>query len=319
MKISLIVTDASPLITLAIAGELDTLLLPGVRVIVPDMVRFEVVSHIGKPGANEILNWIMENENDLVRVGSTNIWQEFSILQQVNPQTKSRSRGEEAAGEILERELAHGVDAAILLFEDGDLKKDNFIRRMPANVLMMGTSNFLDKLEQLKIIDSANDILNKAIHIRGNDILNRRLVVTKDSEEIKSDWLIGSISVTQVFAPVVGELGRTDDLIEFSNEFILGVSEDYDKSYGIAVEIGFAQKESCSPVRRSIESCSVGKVMAVTEHHILQSIGRTAVVHDKRNLDRVPGMGELMSVTYDGKGLGKVEPVAQAMGKGVGR
>ena len=58
MKISLIVTDASPLITLAIADALDTLLMLDVRVIIPDMVNFEVTRHIDKPGSKELLDWI---------------------------------------------------------------------------------------------------------------------------------------------------------------------------------------------------------------------------------------------------------------------
>jgi len=31
-----------PLVTLAVAGALDALFLPGLRVVIPDMVRFEV-------------------------------------------------------------------------------------------------------------------------------------------------------------------------------------------------------------------------------------------------------------------------------------
>lgn len=45
MNISIIVTDSSPLITLAIAGELDVLLLPKLKVLIPDMVRFEVIRY----------------------------------------------------------------------------------------------------------------------------------------------------------------------------------------------------------------------------------------------------------------------------------
>lgn len=51
MNIALIVTDAGPLITLAVAGALDTLKLLAARVVIPDMVHFEVVRHAGKPGA----------------------------------------------------------------------------------------------------------------------------------------------------------------------------------------------------------------------------------------------------------------------------
>jgi hypothetical protein len=41
MTITLIVTDAGPLITLAVADALDTLKLLGARIIIPDMVHFE--------------------------------------------------------------------------------------------------------------------------------------------------------------------------------------------------------------------------------------------------------------------------------------
>jgi hypothetical protein len=42
---SLIVTDASPLITLAVANELDVLLLVGVPVEIPDAVFLARISH----------------------------------------------------------------------------------------------------------------------------------------------------------------------------------------------------------------------------------------------------------------------------------
>ena len=54
MHLSLIVTDSGPLITLAVAQSLDSLLLPKLPIIVPDMVRFEVIRDISKPGAQEV-------------------------------------------------------------------------------------------------------------------------------------------------------------------------------------------------------------------------------------------------------------------------
>jgi len=188
MKISLIVTDASPLITLAVAGGLDTLLIPGVRVIVPDMVRFEVIRHPGKPGAQETLDWLRMHEKD-VSVGSTEVWEEYEQLLIINPTIKSRSRGEEAAGEILGRELDHGVDAAILLFEDSDVKKTNFLTRMPDNVLVMSTSTFLDGLEQTGLIHNADEILQKAVSIRGEKILEKQMLITEGAEELKTTWM----------------------------------------------------------------------------------------------------------------------------------
>jgi hypothetical protein len=46
----LVVASADPLIILAQAGALDALLRPGMPVVIPDMVRFEVVRDPNRPG-----------------------------------------------------------------------------------------------------------------------------------------------------------------------------------------------------------------------------------------------------------------------------
>lgn len=167
-KISLIVTDASPLITLAVANALDTLLLPGVKVIVPEMVRHEVISHVDKPRAQDVLDWLRAHEQKEVSIGSTEVWEEYVRLLHMTPMARSRNRGEEAAGEVLSRELQAGVDVAILLFEDNDVKKTNFLIRMPDNVLIMSTSAFLYGLERKSSILDANEILLRAVSILGD-------------------------------------------------------------------------------------------------------------------------------------------------------
>jgi hypothetical protein len=183
MKISLIVTDASPLITLAVAGELDALLVPGIQVIVPDMVRFEVIRHANKPGSQEILDWLRLHEKKVL-IGSTEVWEEYEQLLLINPLAKSRSRGEEAAGEILNHELSSGVDAAILLFEDSDVKKTNFLIRMPDNVLVMSTSTFLRGLQKSGFIPDANTILQKAVAIRSESVLKDHIHATNGAENL---------------------------------------------------------------------------------------------------------------------------------------
>lgn len=57
MRVSLIVTDAGPLITLAMAQALDTLLLLNVPAIVPDMVEYDVASHVDKPDTVAAASW----------------------------------------------------------------------------------------------------------------------------------------------------------------------------------------------------------------------------------------------------------------------
>lgn len=190
-KISLIVTDASPLITLAIAGSLDVLLLPEIRVVIPDMVKFEVTRHSDMPGAQEVLDWIRENDMERVFVGNTEVFEEFVILHEHNPKIKSKGRGERAAGEILSRELAHGIEAAVLLFEDGDVRKDNFLLQLPDNIVVISTSEFLNGLKDIDLLDNVDAILDKAIAIRGEKILERIIKVTDGLQGHEDDWADG--------------------------------------------------------------------------------------------------------------------------------
>ena len=183
-RIALIVTDASPLITLSIAKALDTLLMVGMRIIIPDMVRFEVTRHMDKPGAKDLLDWIRKHDLQEVFIGSTEVFEEFSLLSRVNPLTKSRNRGEFAAAEILDREIAGGVEAALLLFEDSDLKKPSFSMRMPPHVLLVSTSSFLDGLQRRGLIQDANAILSRATSLRGNGILNREEIPMHGAEDL---------------------------------------------------------------------------------------------------------------------------------------
>ena len=188
MTISLIVADASPLITLAVAGALDTLLLARQRVIVPDMVRHEIVRYPEKPGAVEVMEWIRAHEPDQVTVGSTTEYEEFLILQKTNPAVRVRNRGELAAAEILTHALEHKIDAAILLFEDSDIRKPNFLIRLPDNVLVMSTFEFLSGLEKARLIKNAQAILAKAVSLRGNEVLSRYIDATSGAEAMRNDW-----------------------------------------------------------------------------------------------------------------------------------
>ncbi|WP_343732388.1 hypothetical protein [Duganella sp.] len=144
MSITLIVTDAGPLITLAVADALDTLKLLGARVIIPDMVHFEVTRH-------------------------TEEFAEFAAMLALNPALHLRNRGERAAAEVLANEL-DGMDAGLLLFEDTDIRKANFLVRVPDNVLILSTSTFLHGLQRRHLIADAEAILDRATAVRGSAV-----------------------------------------------------------------------------------------------------------------------------------------------------
>ncbi len=193
MNFSLIVTDSGPLITLAVAGSLDVLFLPGLPVVVPDMVRHEVIQDLSKPGAVLVAEWIRLNVPHRLTVMPTEVFEEFMLLKSVNPATKTRNRGEQAAAEILGKELEGKDSGAILLFEDSAVRKTNFLTRLPDCVVVASTSEFLFGLESRGLIQNAQFILDQAVNIRGNEILLRYLAGTENSEPIQ-DWAARSRS-----------------------------------------------------------------------------------------------------------------------------
>ncbi|CAN7660865.1 hypothetical protein LJR269_005031 [Duganella sp. LjRoot269] len=72
-----------------------------------------------------------------------------------------------AAAEVLANELAGGIDAGLLLFEDSDVRQANFLVRIPDKVLILSTSTFLHGLQRRKLIADAEAILDRATAICG--------------------------------------------------------------------------------------------------------------------------------------------------------
>ena len=187
--ISLIVTDTGPLITLALAGELDVLIVKtGIHVVIPDLVRFEVLRHMDKPGAKEIDAWIRSNEPDAVRVASTEEYEEFMLLLSLKPNARTKGRGEAAASEVLRRELDRGDRIGILLFEDGDVRANKYTITAPNNVLMLSTAQFLRGLEMEGLIPSADEILNRVTGARGLEVKGLHQHATPGAETRSDDW-----------------------------------------------------------------------------------------------------------------------------------
>jgi len=189
MNLSLIVTDSGPLITLAIAESLDALFLPDLPVIVPDMVRHEVIQDLSKPGAALVAEWIRNNDPQRLTVGPTEIYEEFMLLRSMNPATKTKNRGEQAAAEVLARELEGKDFGAVLLFEDSAVRKTNFLTRLPDCVVVTSTSEFLFGLEGRGLLHNAQSILDRAVDVRGNEILVRYLAGTENNEPVQ-DWAL---------------------------------------------------------------------------------------------------------------------------------
>ena len=144
------------------------------------MVRFEVIRDLDKPGAREVADWIRANEPHRVRIASTEVFEEFEVLRGVNPLTRTKDRGEQAAAEVLSRELENADFGAILVFEDSMVRKQNFLVRLPDEVAVTSTSEFLFGLERHGKLHDAQAILDRAVDLRGNEILQRHLRFSGD-------------------------------------------------------------------------------------------------------------------------------------------
>ncbi len=101
------------------------------------------------------------------------MFEENQLLLAARPATRTSNRVEQAAAEVLGKELAKKYHGAILLFEDSGVRMQNFLVRLPNEVLVISTSEFLSGLEAMKLLPSAMDVLKRATALRGNEVLER--------------------------------------------------------------------------------------------------------------------------------------------------
>jgi hypothetical protein len=172
----LIVTDTSPLITLALADALDVLLRPSIPVSIPDAVYIEATRIRTAAGASRIVEW-MNDHLDRVRIVPT----EVGVDQQrrIEEGRTTRALGEQAALEVLERFLSGNPEAeALLLFEDTDIARRRAI--VDERASLISTGDFLRELEAAKLIQSADHILEQAAKSGRN--VERQRQATSDTD-----------------------------------------------------------------------------------------------------------------------------------------
>ena len=152
---TLVVTDTSPLITLAKADELDLLLKFGAPVEIPDIVFLEATRD-GFEDGQRLAAWVNENREQ-VHIAWTSRVREWLILKEAGERAKGY--GEIAAIEVVNGFTAqHPDEPVVLIYEDSDM--NTFSVR--AKVEMITTGTLLDSLEQARVIQSADRILDQA-------------------------------------------------------------------------------------------------------------------------------------------------------------
>ena len=172
-RLGLIVTDASPLITLGAARALSCLTMAAVPVFIPDMVYAEVTQDMACLGAEEVVEWVRAHLGQ-VQIVPTQVFADYQALLGINPKTRSRGRGEQAALEVLGYEIAADQGLrAVLLFEDNDIHAREFVRALPERVTALSTGDLLHELEAAGRIQSSDRILDEAA-ARGRNVGQQR-------------------------------------------------------------------------------------------------------------------------------------------------
>ena len=166
----LIITDTSPLITLALGEHLHALTAPGLRVVIPDAVFMEATRFEGAPSASELIEWIARND-DLVSVRPTETGQDQ--LQRLRDGRPIRGMGEVAALEVLATTAEyHPSRHLFLIFEDKDLEKRTVI--LPERAYAIATGDWLRLAEHMGLIQSADEVLDRAA-ARGRTVDRQRV------------------------------------------------------------------------------------------------------------------------------------------------
>ena len=159
IDITLIVTDAAPLITLAAARSLDYLLYPLIPVAIPDAVFHEATAVAGKLGAQEIIDWY-RGHMDQVRIEPTEIFQRETQLLELNGGRMSRDMGERAALELIRVFPMAAEERALLLSDDRDAERLSIVD--PHRLVLLTTWDFLRQLEAAQRIQSADMVMEAA-------------------------------------------------------------------------------------------------------------------------------------------------------------
>ena len=148
--------------------------------LIPDMVSAEVTRDMATLGAVEVVEWLQANRGP-VQIAPTTVYAEFEALLTINPHTPSADRGERAALEMLGYKTTRDPELqAVLLFEDSDIIRRQFVRLLPERVAAISAEDFLRELEASGRIQSAEHSLDEAAG-RGRNVEKQRQPVADEA------------------------------------------------------------------------------------------------------------------------------------------
>lgn len=154
----ILIADAEPLITLAYADALDTLLLPQWTVKMVDMVLHEL-TRSQTPTSQKIAAWVATQH---LPVCTTRVFQHYQATLAAGELPRKAHLGEWAIQEVITGLALESVSTrSVLIFEDHKIAKAQFI--LPDHCQKVSTRAFLLFLEQQGWIESAQAIEQKAL------------------------------------------------------------------------------------------------------------------------------------------------------------
>jgi hypothetical protein len=167
IPVDLVVVDSGPLISLALAGEIDLLKSFRRPIRILDVVKEECTRFRDKPGANELASWFAENENLQYRTvqtpGHLQRYRDAVAMEDAGSTDRpSEGIGDEAITWYITNvaKIEKGNDVVLVLLEDAAFGDGVLLPRAP-EVTALSTRGFLRTLQNYGLIASADEIIKR--------------------------------------------------------------------------------------------------------------------------------------------------------------
>jgi hypothetical protein len=197
IPVDIVVVDAGPLISLALAGELPLLKCFRRPIRILDVVKAECTRFRDKPGANELASWFAAGENSDYKTietpGHLKRYLEAVATEEAGATDRpSEGIGDEAITWYLGNvsKLERGNDVVLVLLEDAPFGDGSLLLQSP-EVAALSTRAFLRTLQNYGIISSADEIVKRVEESSAGDRIVSRYMADRPgrlAQGVRSEW-----------------------------------------------------------------------------------------------------------------------------------
>jgi hypothetical protein len=197
LPVDIVVVDSGPLISLALAGELELLKCFRRPIRILDVVKAECTRFRDKPGANELSSWFAANENSNYRTIETpgHLQRYLEAVSREEAGATDRPAegiGDEAITWYLGNvsKLEQGNDVVLVLLEDAPFGDGSLLLQHP-EVAAVSTRAFLRTLQNYGIIKSADELVRRVEENSAGERKMSRYMADRPgrlSQNVRSEW-----------------------------------------------------------------------------------------------------------------------------------